>query len=282
ALGGHVGLPANVKEIHFFNNHYEKGLDWYLSHFRRCEPELPMGEVCNYFAFPRARERIQSHMPACKIVVSLRDPVDRTYSAYKLNRCQGFTKTGFDEFAAARADSRAGKYAPHLADWFARFGRERVLVTFYDELRKDQQTYFDQICDFLLIARVPLADARNLHEAVNSFATLPRSHRLAQNARHLRNDLKDRRFYRTNNMLERLGVWRFCFSGGDPFPALTPEQDAGARTKFLPEIEALEELLGRDLSAWKVPRAGRVVDERTAAVVTGSDRSLRNVRLTVD
>ena len=40
-------------------------------------------------------------------------------------------------------------------------------------------------------------------------------------------------------------------SGGEKFVPLSPEIDARLRDRFRPEVEALEDLIGRDLSAWK-------------------------------
>jgi hypothetical protein len=77
--------------------------------------------------------------------------------------------------------------------------------------------------------------------------------------------LRGQQAYRVVSLLERLGVWEFCGGRGEPFPNLTPEQDARLRERFLPEIEALEEMLMIDLSAWKKPRVARRVSvERTS------------------
>ena len=62
------------------------------------------------------------------------------------------------------------------------------------------------------------------------------------------------------NLLERMGVWRFCGGRGELYPPLTPEQDQRLRARYLPEVEALEELLKIDLSAWKKPRAARTIE----------------------
>ena len=259
-LVGRVGLPLNVKEINFFDVYYDKGANWYLSHFRRADPMLPMGEVCNYFAFPKARERIQKHMPGCRVIVTLRDPVERAYSHYKLMRCRAYTKAGFEEFLATRPQvNSANRYAFHLADWFARFGRQRVMVCFYDDLKKDPQAYSDRISDFIGIARAPLDSAEGLSDSVNSFSSLPRSHKLAQNARHLRVYLKRNRAYRTINLLGRARVWDLCFGGGPKYPRLTAEEDARVRERFRPEVDALEDLLKIDLTAWKT--GGAVLEQ---------------------
>ena len=57
------------------------------------------------------------------------------------------------------------------------------------------------------------------------------------------------------HLLEVAGVWKFCFGGGEEFAPLDPEVDARLREHFRPEVEALERLIGRDLSAWKTTRA---------------------------
>src|SRR5439155_1562759 len=83
-LKGHVGLPE-IKEIQFFKWHYEKGLRWYASHFTKCPAGRPVGEICPvYFNSEIARSRIAEDLPRCKIICSLRDPVDRAYSHYRM------------------------------------------------------------------------------------------------------------------------------------------------------------------------------------------------------
>ncbi|MGA3229524.1 MAG: sulfotransferase domain-containing protein [Candidatus Binatus sp.] len=257
-LEGHVGLPARVKETNFFDSYYEHGLDWYLSHFKRCDPALPVGEVCTYFAIPAARERIQRHIPDCRIIVTLRDPVARTYSYYKLMRWMAYTRDTFENVLATRPHvSEVNRYAFHLNDWFERFGRERVLVLLYDDLRADPQGFLDRVCDFIGIGRIALAGENLDDDSVNAVRRQPRSYKLAQNGRHMRVWMKSRRMHRTHNFLESLGFWEFCAGRGADFPPLTLEQDARVRARYRQEVEAIEKLIGRDLSAWKIPRGER-------------------------
>jgi len=83
-LRGHVGLPEQTKETHFFARNYGRGIDWYAKHYCHCAAEAVVGEICaSYFENLQARERIHANMPGCKIICTLRDPVDRLYSYYK-------------------------------------------------------------------------------------------------------------------------------------------------------------------------------------------------------
>src|SRR5271154_5339240 len=76
-LTGHLGLPKGIKETQFFIWNYHLGLDWYRWHFRNCPPHLPVMEIApTYFDSPQARERLKSHIPDCKIICTVRDPVE--------------------------------------------------------------------------------------------------------------------------------------------------------------------------------------------------------------
>ena len=83
-LEGRVDLPYGVKETQFFNTFYDKGIDWYARHFRYATGERKIAEICPYFFHPLAPARIKAHIPNCRIITTLRDPVDHSFSAYKL------------------------------------------------------------------------------------------------------------------------------------------------------------------------------------------------------
>lgn len=251
-LKGHVGLPYGVKETDFFLRNYSKGLQWYQSFFRYCTPGVPILEICpTYFSSAEARQRIKLHIPDCRIICTFREPVERAYSHYKLMRHNVWTRASFEEVVtSSREIAEMNRYAFNLAGWQRTFGRENVLVSLYDDLESDPQGYLNAICNFIGIPTfqlsAPIASAR-----LNSFPTAPRSRRLAQNARHVRDWLRARRAFWLDRLLEFLGVWSFCFDGGEPFPPLEPDLKKRLKQRFLPEVEALERLIGRDLSAWK-------------------------------
>ncbi|MEG4854945.1 sulfotransferase domain-containing protein [Microcoleus sp. B5-D4] len=78
-------LPAVDKELHFFTDFFEQELDWYLAHF----PPIPAsmnyitGEATPiYINFPNLAKKIFHLFPDIKIIVLLRNPVERTISSY--------------------------------------------------------------------------------------------------------------------------------------------------------------------------------------------------------
>jgi hypothetical protein len=259
-LEDHVDLPHGVKETQFFNTFYDKGIDWYARHFRYATGERKIAEICPYFFHPEAPARIKTHIPNCRVITTLRDPVDHAFSAYKLVLHFAWAHGTFDEVLKSRPNLGSGnRYASHLKTWFDLFGRENVLVTMYDELRAQPQSYLDRVTDFMGIERIGISARPDIGDDVHSFARAPKSRALARRARHMMYWLQSHQAYGVSNLLERAGVWDYCYGRGEPFGRLTPEQEQRLRERYLPEVEALEELLGIDLAAWKKPQTRHAI-----------------------
>ena len=82
---------AHPKEIHFFSLHWQKGKDWYLSHFNDATDNQVCGEFTPYYLYhPEAPQRICSLLPDVKNIILLRDPVERALSQYFHSTRLGF------------------------------------------------------------------------------------------------------------------------------------------------------------------------------------------------
>jgi len=252
-----VSLAERIKETNFFAGDFWRGLTWYQFHFRSCSPGRLIAEVCpQYFDHPLARERIAFHVPSCRIVCTLRDPVQRLYSHYRHLRCTGWLgPVGLEE--ALRLHRQwigpgnilgASMYAAHLKGWLDKFGKENVLVLLNDDLDRNSQKYLDQLCAFAGIPAIDL-NGSPVGTRVNARPRAPRSPRLARLGRQFRRFLLTRRLYWLNESLE--SFWEFCSGGGEEFRPLDSSNESRLRAFFRPDIEALEQLIGRDLSAWK-------------------------------
>lgn len=92
--------PALTKEVHYFDLNYSRGLNWYAAHFiskslaaKKRKPRSTgiTGEASPYYLFhPLAPARLRSLLPDTKIIVILRDPVERAISHYKHEFAKGF------------------------------------------------------------------------------------------------------------------------------------------------------------------------------------------------
>jgi len=105
-------LLPNNKEINFFSKNFANGLDWYLSQFPTItdSPSFITGEASpSYFFMPDVPERIYEIAPNIKLIVLLRNPVDRSISAYYQNRKTGKGTKSLEEVVA-----REIKYAQRI------------------------------------------------------------------------------------------------------------------------------------------------------------------------
>jgi sulfotransferase family protein len=101
ALAQHpaVHRPHGRKGIHYFDVSYHRGMAWYRGHFPlaiRPAAHAVTGESSPYYMFhPLAAERIARDLPEVKLVVALRDPVERAYSAHAHESARGYETEPF-------------------------------------------------------------------------------------------------------------------------------------------------------------------------------------------
>ncbi|MGP7813336.1 sulfotransferase family protein [Glutamicibacter soli] len=117
-----VQPPVMNKGIHFFDtaDRYARGSNFYAAHFPLSRPgarKLVSGEASPYYLFhPLAMERIAQVAPQAQVIVLLRDPVERAFSAYKQERGRGFETLSFTEALAAEDERLDGEEDRIIAD----------------------------------------------------------------------------------------------------------------------------------------------------------------------
>lgn len=190
-------LPAVLhKGAHYFDMHYDRGPGWYRGHFplaltaaraRRATGVRPVtGESSPYYLFhPCAAARIAVDLPAARLLVLLRDPVERAYSAYTHEAARGFETESFaraldlepqrlsgeEERISAEpgylshshqhhAYVTRGQYVDQLERLERLVGRERVHVVDSGDLFTDADPVYDGIVRFLGLRPVPNPEFR--------------------------------------------------------------------------------------------------------------------------
>jgi hypothetical protein len=262
-LAGRVGLPEGISETQFFSWYYRLGLDWYHGLFRECPPDLPLVEVATtYFDSSAARVRIKHDIPHCRIICTLRDPVARLYSQYRQLRRAGLIGevTLEEAIESQRRWDGPGnmfsvsRYAENIRTWQEKFGDDCVLVLIDDDLEQGPQDYLDQVTRFIGIPTFAAGNSPLAGGYIDEISETPRSYRLARRGHEFREWLRQHKYYFLTERCDP--VWNYCFGRGASFPPPDSRTEVSLREEFLPEVEALEMLLKRDLTRWK--RSGRI------------------------
>lgn len=233
-------------------------LEDYRALFKDRRDEKVAGEATpNYLYNERAAERAYRRYPDLKLVIILRDPVDRLFSHYLHMRRMGDEPLSLSSALKAEPLRRARGYGPsyhYLSQGFykaqierfvTRFGWEKTKIVLFDDLVKDPISTVQSIYGFLGVNDrfLPPVDEvhnafyeprlRAIDELVMGRSTLKRIARAA---------LPDRLRTQGANLLRALNA--------APKPKLDPAIREELKRLYRAEIEALERYLDRDLSAW--------------------------------
>ncbi len=170
-----IALPTK-KELHFFDNDElfaRDRIDYGELHkyFPPVRPGSVAGEnTPNYLYWPRAMARIYAYNPAIKLIILLRNPIERAFSQWNMQRVRGIEALDFVDALRAEPNRLAtlpptqlrkfayadrGRYGEQLERAFALFPREQFLVLRYEEFRGRQRDLVDQVFQFLQLKPVP-------------------------------------------------------------------------------------------------------------------------------
>ena len=174
------------KEIHFFDNKYYRGVEWYAQFFESLRDRPPAAknfEASPYYLYhPAVPERVRESLPGVKVVAVLRDPVERAISQYKWIRQAGLETRGAVEAFQYDAERlgweqdpeylgrfedplyfdfdhihlgylRRSLYDVQLHRWRQHFSASQIRVVGSNTLFEHPETVVDELVPFLGIER---------------------------------------------------------------------------------------------------------------------------------
>lgn len=142
-------------ELHYFSREYERGDAWYLSQFAPTPTTRLVGEKSNsYLDTPEAAARLHAALPHARLVVMLRDPVQRAYSDYCMLLRRGEVGSDIERYLDPRVAGSGrflstSRYAPHLNRLLEHYDRDAIHVAQYEDVAKDPQGVVDGVRDHL-------------------------------------------------------------------------------------------------------------------------------------
>jgi hypothetical protein len=178
-------MRSYAKEVHFFDNNFEKGITWYRAYFpsffytysleRIRGQDCITGEATPYYIFhPLVPKRIAETIPQVKLIMMLRNPVDRAYSHYSHEVRRGNETLSFEEAIKREGERLSGEvsriqldrgyysfnhqhysylargiYVDQLEAWMDLFPRGQILIMRSEDFYSDPQETLRQAIAFL-------------------------------------------------------------------------------------------------------------------------------------
>jgi hypothetical protein len=219
------------KELHFFDRHFDRGVDWYREQFTPAPRHRQVGEATpSYLYDAEARARLAKALPDTKLVIILRDPVKRAYSHYWHTHRRGQEHQSFEKALELEPERLAsggrkeqarfsyvdrGHYVDQLTDLAARHDRSLLHVMLLEDLIGKRVPTLERLLEFLGADVAPLAGIQEIHT----------------NRYRVQNEASGRKVVAS-------------------YPPMAPETAHRLAEQFADSTRRLADWLGRDLSVW--------------------------------
>lgn len=191
-----IYLPQR-KELQYFSLNYAKGIEWYRDQFKCKKEDQLCGEISPYYIFhPCAILRISEVMPDVKIIILLRDPVDRALSQYFHSRRLGLENLPLQKALCMEIERLSGaderllddhefhkshqehsylsrsKYSLQLQQVFEYFSKEQVFLRKSEDLFENPTLLCDELFDFLNVKKSQkIHFKKNMHQGCYSYTS---------------------------------------------------------------------------------------------------------------
>jgi hypothetical protein len=231
---------SSTKEVHFFDSFYDRGVEWYREQFPHSESARAVGEATpNYMFSTTALDRIKETLPDVKLVVMLRNPIDRAYSHYWHDKARGKTEGDFGENVKREMDGdqglnyiARGRYRAQIEHILERFPPTALHVEVFEDMVDRPDDLYASVCRFIGVDHSFRPES--LGAPVNNFVEF-RSLALRHASQKLPGRLRD--------VIGRLNTKR-----KESYPPMPARLRNRLADEFATANQGLEELIGRSLS----------------------------------
>lgn len=169
----HPDISMVKKEIHFFDKKeiYQKGIEWYMSHFNYSKkmvgdkaPDVMYQHSC--------LELLQIVNPSVKIILFLRNPIERAYSHWKMTRDLFRNKASFEDCVNDEIENRWGENTLYDVSFWHHFVQRGLYYSQIERILK----YFPKNNIHILITENVKNDMDKEYQKVFDFLGLPEYH----------------------------------------------------------------------------------------------------------
>lgn len=252
----HPQISTSQKDtIHYYSLYYHLSYEWYMQNFDIKDNAKLFDPTPNYFRSPWAAERIFRDNPTAKIIICIREPIERAFSHYwhekKKNRFNFKFEEVFQNFDLYTNWIEPSMYSTHIERFASFFGWDQIKIAWFDDLQDNPENFIRDLFEFIALDssfKPSVLDKKlNVARAPDSFATSV--------------------YKRASSTAKRIGLgpagkWmkkKIHFSNPSNKNQKDVEKLSGIEQETLrelcahfdPEITRLEKMFGRDLTAWR-------------------------------
>ena len=257
---------SEPKEVSFFNKtesymqgghnkHYGKGLEWYKKHFGHQKEGQILGEFTTVYLYDKvAPKNIYELYPDVKLIVCLRNPVERTFSQYIMYRYFfQREKRSFKEVIRQEKEFiDKSKYFEQISRYLQYFKKEQMIFLSLEEIKTKPRETMSRLYDFLGV-KADFVPA-NIKGKANAAKQLrfPIVNRITRITGEI---LADLNLSSWANYLKNMSIYQKFKQANSKkieYPTIDQESKAYLQSVFLEDIEQLETLLNLNLSDWKL------------------------------
>lgn len=235
------------------NPHFMRNWNFYNRVFRHATPQQLRGDcsINLMHNVETAPALISRYYPNARLLVILRNPVDRTYSHYwheRLTERRKGVPSSFEDALANKDLIFRSSYFEQLNSWLQYFDLSDIHVTLDLDMKNNVGMAISSIFRFLEVDEdfMPISSTQRVNDAVTCSRALTKLHRIVRNVR--RGPLAP-----LPQMIDTLGVSQFVWKLGtrpNRYPPMNVDTRKRLRDMLRSDIERLEDLIGRDLSEW--------------------------------
>ena len=255
-------LMSEEKEPDYFSNKElsDQGLYYgtsqidneekYHNLFKNKKNEQILGEASvSYLFYPEVPQRIKNYNPEAKIIIMLRNPVDRAFSHYLMDYRLGLTSESFDDIFKKKSELKfqqyfvLGNYSSQIINYFNVFGKENIHIILYSDFKKNTPLELEKVFDFLSLNTNYSIDFNKVH---NSFS-MPKNNIV----RKIYSIIWLRKVLVTLVPFSFISLIKSILFNKENKPKLSVEVRNSVSLYFEKDIEILEKLLSINLEKWK-------------------------------
>jgi hypothetical protein len=168
-LNKHKDISMTKNEIQYFDNlkNYQKGIEWYKTHFDYSKKVIG-DKSPNVFCIYYSLQLLQLVNPHIKIILFLRNPIERAYSHWKMLRDVYNVKTSFEDIINDEIMHRMeepitfensfwlrpiwhGFYYKHIMEILKYFSKDNLYICISEKIKNNMDLEYNKLFKFLEI-----------------------------------------------------------------------------------------------------------------------------------